>query len=197
MSEFSREEVDQAFQEFFYVGCVLEDWTAWARMFTDDCRYVEHFWGTLRGNAEVEAWINPVMAGVPEIYTVLNWYVIDGDKAVWHMENRRDNPEPDGPAYFDFPGLSVARYAGDGRWSYEEDYWDLKGARETARLYAEACDRMGTTFEQRMTRQHWPDGPAFARREAPPDPSWLHLPGVHRITKPRELREILAALPRD
>ena len=91
----------------------------------------------------------------------------------------------------------MARYAGDGRWSYEEDYWDLKGARETARLYAEACDRTGTAFERRLTRRHWPEGPDFARREAPPDPSWLHLPGVRRIVKPRELREILAALPRD
>ncbi|MCE2392546.1 MAG: nuclear transport factor 2 family protein, partial [Proteobacteria bacterium] len=126
-----------------------------------------------------------------------NWYMIDGDRAVWHMENRRDNPDPEGPAYFDFPGLSVARYAGDGRWSYEEDYWDLKGARETARLYAEACAKTGTTFEQRMTRRHWPEGPDFARHDAPPDPSWLHLPGVRRITKPRELREILAELPKD
>ena len=66
---------------------------------------------------------------MPEIYTVLEWYVIDDDKVVWSLQNRRDNPDPDGPDYFDFAGLSVAWYAGDGRWAGEEDYWDVKGAR--------------------------------------------------------------------
>jgi hypothetical protein len=191
VSKFEREEVDRAFQEFYHVGCVTEDWIGWARMFTDDCNYVEHFWGTLHGCHEVEAWIEPVMAGVPEIYTVLDWYMIDGDRVVWHLQNRRDNPDPDGPPYFDFAGLSVAEYAGDGRWSHEEDYWDVKGARETARLYADAVARTGATLEDRLTRRHWPAGPPFARSSAPPSPSWLGKRGIRPITKPRELREIL------
>ena len=109
------------------LGCVDEDWTGWADLFTDDCTYTEHFWGTMRGRDEVRTWIDPVMAGVPEIYTVLEWYAIDGDKVVWSLQNRRDNPDPDGPPYFDFPGLSVAWYAGDGRWAGEEDYWGREG----------------------------------------------------------------------
>ena len=133
MSQFPRSEVEDAFAHFYNLGCVVEDWSGWADLFTDDALYVEHFWGEMHGPAEILAWINPVMAGVPEIYTVLDWYAIDGDKVVWSMQNRRDNPDPAGePSYFDFPGLSVARYAGDGRWSYEEDYWDVRGARATA-----------------------------------------------------------------
>ncbi len=195
MGRFSRDEVDAAFRDFFYTGCVAEDWSAWARKFTDDCRYVEHFWGTLHGRRQVEAWIDPVMAGVPEIYTVLDWYMVDDDKVVWSMQNRRDNPDPDGPPWFDFPGLSVACYAGGGRWSYEEDYWDLRGARETAQQYADACARMGTPWEDRLSRRHWPEGgPDWARSEARPSPSWLSLAGLRPITKPRELRELLAAL---
>jgi hypothetical protein len=196
MGKFAREEVDRAFQHFYYTGCVAEDWTSWARLFTDDCHYVEHFWGTLHGRDEVEAWINPVMAGVPEIYTVLEWYMVDDDKVVWSLQNRRDNPDPAGPPYFDFPGLSVARYAGDGRFNYEEDYWDVRGARETAQLYAAACQKTGTPFEERLTRRHWPDVPAWARLEGKPAPSWLSMPDVQPITRPRELREILGRLRR-
>ena len=116
MGRFSRAEVEEQFAHLYYTGCVAEDWTGWADLFTDDCTYTEHFWGVLHGNDEVRAWIDPVMLGVPEIYTVLDWYVIDDDKVVWALQNRRDNPDPDGPDYFDFPGLSVAWYAGDGRW---------------------------------------------------------------------------------
>jgi len=193
---FPLEEVDTAFQHLYFTGCVKEDWTAWARMFTVDCCYVERFWGNLNGRKEVEAWINPVMAGVPEIYTVLEWYTVDDSGRVcWFLQNRRDNPDPDGPAFFDFAGLSTARYAGSGEWDYEEDYWDVKGARETAGLYASACEKMGTTYEQKLSRRFWPTGPPFARLDTTvAQPEWLNL-DVPRITKPRELREIIAALP--
>ena len=62
-------------------------------------------------------WIAASMGGVPEMYTPLDWYVIEGEKIVFHMENRRDNPDPEGPPYFDFPGVSTLWYAGDGKFS--------------------------------------------------------------------------------
>lgn len=30
------------------------------------------------------------MIGVPEIYTVLDWCIIDDDKVVWARQNRRE-----------------------------------------------------------------------------------------------------------
>jgi len=192
MATYSRGEVEEAFAHFYHLGCVAEDWAGWADLFTDDARYVEHFWGEMHGRDEIRAWIHPVMCGVPEIYTVLDWYMVDGDKVVWSMQNRRDNPEPGGsPAYFDFPGLSVARYVGDGRWDYEEDYWDVRGARSTAQAYAEICARVQPDLDARMTRRFWPEGPSWARFDGAPRPSWL---GVEPrpITKPAELRAILA-----
>ena len=98
-------------------------------------------------------------------------------------------------SYLDFSGLSTARYAGDGMWDFEEDYWDVQGARTTAAQFADACRKMGTTDEQKLSRKHWPAGPAFARMDTTQgDPHWLRLTGIHRITKPRELRELLAEL---
>jgi hypothetical protein len=196
MGTFSRAEIEEQFAHLYYVGCVAEDWTAWADLFTDDCRYMEHFWGEMTGRDEVRAWIDPVMAGVPEIYTVLEWYMIDDDKVVWALQNRRDNPDPDGPPYFDFAGLSVAWYAGDGRWAGEEDYWDVRGARSTAEAYAEAVRKTGShSVEARLTRKFWPtEGPAWARFDGKPNPSWYGRDDVRPITKPRELREILAPI---
>jgi len=193
VARFSRSEVEEQFAHLYYTGCVAEDWTAWADLFTDDCHYLEHFWGELHGRDEVRAWIDPVMKGVPEIYTVLEWYAIDDEKVVWALQNRRDNPDPDGPDYFDFAGLSVAFYAGDGRWAGEEDYWDVKGARSTAKAYAEACRKTGMDDPMaRMTRRYWPmDQPEWARFDGPPKPSWVGRDDIRAITKPYELREIL------
>ena len=138
---FARSEVEEAFAHWWQVGCVDEDWAAWVDLFVPDVLYHDHFWGPLHGRDEVALWIAAVMKGVPEIYTVLDWYTIDGDTVVFHCENRRDNPHDEGPDFWDFAGLSMIRYAGDGLWASEEDFWDLPGARRTSVAYAEACRR--------------------------------------------------------
>ena len=36
MSQFPRSEVEDAFAHFYNLGCVVEDWSGWAELFTDD-----------------------------------------------------------------------------------------------------------------------------------------------------------------
>jgi hypothetical protein len=192
--QFPRDEVEEAFAVYFGTGPVREDWETWVELMTDDVYYVDHWWGALHGKEEVKVWIAASMGGVPEIYTVLDWYTIENATVVFHMQNRRDNPDPDAPPYFDFAGLSVATYAGDGKWAGEEDFWDLSGARRTATAYAQACEKMGVTDPaDRMTRKYWPETPEWARYDGVPEPSWFEgsVPGV---TRPSELAALLAPL---
>jgi ketosteroid isomerase-like protein len=193
VSDFPRDEIEQAFVYYWVTGCVREDWDAWADCFVDDVEYVDHWWGPLHGRDEVKIWINAVMRGVPEIYTPLDWYVIEGDTVAFHMQNRRDNPDPDGPPYFDFPGVSVIWYAGDGKFRAEEDFWDLTGARRTTAAYVEACAKVGVTDPlDRMTRKHWPESPEWAHPEpgAVYTPSWFDT-DVPGITRPSDLAALL------
>jgi len=193
VARFARREVEEAVAHWWQVGNVEEDWQAWTALFVPDVFYVDYFWGPLHGRAEVDLWIHAVMKGVPEIYTVLDWYTIDDDVVVFHCQNRRDNPDDEGPRYWDFPGLSVIRYAGDGLWASEEDYWDRTGARVTGTEYAAACQRANITEPlDRMTRRHWPAGPPWARTDAPPRPSWLRRDEVPAITRPSALAALLA-----
>jgi hypothetical protein len=193
----SRQEVEEAFQRYWTTGPVDEDWEGWVNLFVPDLSYRDHFWGTMHGREEIQLWIDAVMKGVPEIYTVLDWYTIDGGTVVFHCQNRRDNPDSEGPDYWDFPGLSVLRYAGDGMWASEEDFWDAGGARKTSTEYYAACRRAGADDpDQRMTRKFWPtDGPAWARTDKAPSPSWLGK-DVPAITKPREFAELIGRDPR-
>jgi hypothetical protein len=190
-----RHEVEAAFEQWWRTGNVEEDWWGWASLFVPDVFYHDYFWGPLHGRAEVDVWINAVMKGVPEIYTVYDWHVIEGDRVVFHCQNRRDNPDAEGPPYFDFPGLSVLRYAGDGLWTSEEDYWDRDGARRASVDYAAACARAGVTEPmQRMTRRNWPGAPEWARTDHDPTPSWLQRDELPGITRPSELAALLAPL---
>ena len=190
---FDREEVEAAFEHWWSVGNAGEDWEAWVQLFTPDVHYLDHFWGPLDGHAQVDAWIHAVMKGVPEIYGVYEWHVIDGDRVVFHYQNRRDHPA-DPAAWFDFAGLSVLTYAGDGRWSAEEDFWDANGARRTAAAFADACRHAAVSDPlARVSRRHWGDGPSWTIGPAEPHPSWLDRDDVPAITRPSELRALLGA----
>jgi hypothetical protein len=163
MSRFSADEMDKAFQHYWRTGAVGEDWDAWADLFTEDCTYFEHYYGSMQGRETVRAWIKPVMARYPEIYTYYEWHVVDAERGrvTFYMQNRRDHPN--GKDTFDFPGVSILEYAGDGKWKREEDFWAWKG-RETAMLgWEAACKELDPGFAQKATRWHWPAAPAWAQ----------------------------------
>jgi hypothetical protein len=163
MAKFERDEMEQAFRTYWRTGAVGEDWDAWAELFTEDCRYVEHFYGTMNGRETVRAWIKPIMEKYGEIYTAYEWHVLDPEagRVVFCMQNRRDHPAGTGP--IDFPGVSVLEYAGGGLWRLEEDYWAVKRREEAMREYEEACRRHAPDHPRKKTRLDWGRGPAWTR----------------------------------
>jgi limonene-1,2-epoxide hydrolase len=161
MASFARGEVESEFIRYWRTGAVGEDWDAWADLFTEDADYVEHVLGRRRGREEIRAWIKPTMARVPELYTALGWYVIEGDRVVCEAINRRDDPSPGG-GVIDFPGVTVLRYAGHGLWRSEEDYWSPNEATEATQRYREACRLHDPDHPRRRSRLHWPREPRWA-----------------------------------
>jgi hypothetical protein len=163
MTTFSPDELEQAFRTYWRTGAVGEDWDAWADLFTEDCLYVEHVYGTMRGRETVRAWIKPIMEKYGELYTGYEWHVVDTERgrAIVYVQNRRDHPGGEGT--IDFPGITILDYAGGGRWSREEDYWSVRGREEAMRAYAEACARHDPDHAQKRTRRHWGSGPEWTR----------------------------------
>ena len=155
-----RDEVEAAFRRYWELGAVGEDWDAWCdECFTDDVTYVEHILGNKNGREEVRAWIKPTMEDYGSIYTVYEWHVIEGDRVVVLMQNRRDHPDPSQPP-IDFPGITVLDYAGDGRFSREEDFWSLPEGVETMKRWT-AATRDHSDFVAQRTRRDWGSGPAW------------------------------------
>ena len=162
MAKYTREELEQVFQTYWRTGAVGEDWDAWADLFTTDCEYVEHVYGTMRGRETVRAWIKPIMERYGELYTAYEWHVVDPDRGrvVVAMQNRRDDPGGGPP--IDFPGVTILDYAGGGLWSREEDYWSTRG-REAAMRAWEAAVRTHPDAAARRTRRDWGNGPDWTR----------------------------------
>lgn len=135
-------EVEEAFQQIWTVGSVDEDWQAWPDLLTEDVHYVERVFGTMHGRTAVRAWITELMAVRGDVHAALDWYVVQGDRVVLNMANRYYSPDPARP-HIDFAGLTVLGYGGDGLFSYEEDYWDAKGAASAYAQFTAEVERCG------------------------------------------------------
>lgn len=135
-------EVEQAFHACWTTGSVNEDWAAWPGHLTEDVHYVERFFGTMHGRDAVRAWITDLMVVRADVHAVLDWYVIKGRRVILSMQNRYFAPDPDGE-HIDFAGLTVLEYAGDGLFGYEEDYWDLAGAKAAHERFTAEVARCG------------------------------------------------------
>lgn len=165
MATFAIDEVDSAFRTYWQTGAVGEDWDAWANLFAEDARYIEHVLGNLSGREEIRAWIKPIMAQYGELYTVYEWHMVDpSGRVVVYMQNRRDHPS--GSGTLDFPGITILQYAGGGLWASEEDYWAGPAAARTTEEYEKARKAIDRGHREKRTRLDWGNGPAWTRGAA-------------------------------
>jgi hypothetical protein len=174
MGQHDRSEVEAAFRHYFLTGPVLENWAAWADLFTDDAVYVDHYYGAFHGPAEVKKFLESTMGYAPHVYSPLEWFNIDQDRIVYKVWNRADNPDPHGPPA-QFPSLQVIQYAGSGKWSSEEDMWTVKEMKQFNVDYAAMCEAAGRPdYKQEMSRRDW-GSVGWARPPAghQPRPSWV------------------------
>ena len=96
-------------------------------MFTGDATYVEHHYGTFEGRDAIRAWISETMAQWPNSEMKEfphDWCVCDEERGWWicQIENRFVDPG-DGEVYQAY-NLTVLKYAGDGKFSSEEDAYN-------------------------------------------------------------------------
>jgi hypothetical protein len=129
MGRFSREELEEAFARYQQVALeagTSGDWNAWADQFTEDATYVEHLFGTFGGREAIRKWICSTMAQYPNCemkFFPIEWYMIDEERGwvVCQVWNRMVDPGDGGlhQAY----NFTLLKYAGNGRWSYEEDIY--------------------------------------------------------------------------
>jgi hypothetical protein len=175
MKIFPREEIEQAFHHYFKVGIVDEDWVGWSQCFTEDATYHDHFYGTFRGPKEIEMFLEGTMSAAPQVYSVYHWHNIDGNRLVYQIANHADSPVAGEPP-IGFSSVQVVTYAGDGKFSAEEDWWVLYDMVRARNRWLDALARGGDPdFGQRMSRANWGDVPEWARAapEHVAKPSWL------------------------
>ncbi len=130
MGRWSRDELEEAFDAYQKTALAAGtscNWREWADMFTEDATYVEHSYGEFGGREAIYNWIQKTMEepiNREMKYFPIDWYTIDEDRGwiiakVW---NRMSDPG-DGSIHQEH-NITILRYAGNMKWSYEEDVYN-------------------------------------------------------------------------
>jgi ketosteroid isomerase-like protein len=133
MTAYPREEIEATLARHRAVQAA-QDWSAYADFFTEDGVYVEHELGTFVGREPIREWLVPVMAPLADAgweYPV-DWTLIEGNRAVVRWWNVLPNPDGRSEPYR-FAGISVLDYAGDGKFSRQEDFYNMKECEQVLR----------------------------------------------------------------
>jgi len=128
MSSHSAEEVQGAYARYLEERRRVEagevGWDALAAFFTDDATFIDPAWGRVEGIAAIREFLVESMAGLEDWSFPHEWTAVDGDRLVARWWNRLPGQRPDG-SYYQAPGISIMVYAGDGKFSYEEDLLNM------------------------------------------------------------------------
>jgi limonene-1,2-epoxide hydrolase len=132
MPTFSRDEVMAAWRHRMDLQD-RDDWHGFGMTFTEDGVYIEHHHGTFRGRKEILAWLVPVMEPCRGWSFPVEWVCVDGNRVVHKWLNRLPGKRADG-SHYEFAGLTVMEYAGNGLFSLQEDIYNRN---ETDQVVAE------------------------------------------------------------
>jgi predicted SnoaL-like aldol condensation-catalyzing enzyme len=142
-----REEVAAEFAKYrerAALAVATGDWDQWADQFTDDAHYREHHYGYFRSGAEIRAWIRSVMQPFPTMEFPVSSYLIDGNRVTALIPNVLPAP-PGDSGYYGFDVNTILHYAGDGKWSFEEDVYSPKEAEGVVQKWIAAGGVMPTS----------------------------------------------------
>ena len=130
MARFTRAELEQALAIYNAArdaASASGDWRIWAEVFTEDAHYIEHAYGEMHGRQAICDWITGVMAPFPKMTFPQDWVCFDEDNGAIVFQCQNAFPEPfdasTGKPY-SFPNWTRLVYAGNGKFSSEEDIYN-------------------------------------------------------------------------
>ena len=110
----------------------IQGWTGIADFFTDDCVYIDPAWGRVEGIATLREFLDESMRGLEDWTFPVEYTAIDGDTVVIKWTQVSPGTRDDGTAY-EQSGYSTLVYAGNGKFSYEEDLLNMAHVNEDLR----------------------------------------------------------------
>ena len=125
---FPRSEVQEALDRYVAIRHRIEegqgDFGQLGDLYTDDAVYVDAAWGRLEGKGNIARWLVDSMVGLDDWQFPIEFTAIEGNDVVVKWTQIMPGRHPDGRPCRQ-SGYSRLIYAGNGRFSYEEDVYNM------------------------------------------------------------------------
>ena len=126
---FPRSEVSQAVERYHELRRRIDageesGFGVLAELYTEDAVYIDGAWGRIEGREAIARWLVDSMVGMEDWLFPIEFTAIDGDNVVVKWTQILPVKRADGTPYTQ-SGYSRLIYAGDGRFSYEEDVYNM------------------------------------------------------------------------
>ena len=95
-----------------------------ADFYTEDAVYIDGAWGRIEGRDAIAHWLVDSMLGMEDWKFPIEFTAIEGNDVVVKWTQIMPRTRPDGTPYRQ-SGYSRLIYAGDGKFSYEEDTYNM------------------------------------------------------------------------
>ncbi len=136
MSTFPRQEIEAAVHEYHAERENIRAgngwWTDLAKFFTEDAVYIDPAWGRVEGLENIREFFNESMVGLEDWTFPITAVGIDGDIVMVKWTQITPGTKPDGSPYAQ-SGISTMRYAGNGKFNYDEDILNMNHVNEDLR----------------------------------------------------------------
>ena len=125
-----REEVQEAVDRYHQrraridQGLEPNGFGALADFYTDDAVYVDAAWGRIEGKPAIAHWLENSMVGLMDWQFPVEFTAIEGNDVVVKWTQIIPGARPDGSPYTQ-SAYSRLRYAGLGRFDYQEDTYNM------------------------------------------------------------------------
>lgn len=99
-------------------------WTELATVFTDEAVYIDAAWGRIEGIAAIREFLDQSMRGLEDWEFPIEATAVSGELVMIKWSQQLPGHRPDGRRW-EQSGVSTLRYAGDGRFDYQEDLLNM------------------------------------------------------------------------
>ncbi|MFI9531782.1 nuclear transport factor 2 family protein [Nocardia fusca] len=122
-------------------------WREFVDLFTPDAEYHEQMVGVLKGHDAIWAWVEPTLAQFPGSAMTsfpVHWHLIDDVNGVIVVKLNNLMRDPGDGARMGADNISILTYAGNGKFSKEEDIYDPAEFNELVPAWIGRAMELGT-----------------------------------------------------
>ncbi|WP_039805073.1 nuclear transport factor 2 family protein [Nocardia araoensis] len=150
----SREELEKAYRTWHSTVARAAagegSWREFVELFTADAEYHEQMVGVLKGRDAIWAWVEPTLATFPGAAMTSfpdYWHLIDEVNGVIVVKLNNLMRDPGDGSRMGADNISILTYAGDGKFSKEEDIYNPAEFVELVPKWIQRAMELGTLSE--------------------------------------------------